>query len=163
MDKNELRFFELRAEGERALSGVALSYSDTAILPWGKERFEPGAFGDVSKLDVMLDAAHDRARPLARTGGGGLTLTDTSEALTVRGELPATREADDTLALIRAKVLRGLSIKFRAIRERMDGDIRVVELAALLAVSVVDSPAYSESLVQARAKPDDAERLKFWL
>ena len=163
VDKTEIRFFELRAEGERALSGVALSYGDVATLPWGRERFLPGAFGDVSKLDVLMDVAHDRGRALARTGGGGLILTDTPEALTVRAELAATREADDTLALIRGKVLRGLSIGFRAERERVEGDIRIVESAELRSVSIVDAPAYPESTVQARSKPSGAKRRRVWL
>ena len=45
------RYFELRydpAMGERIIQGTALRYGDTATFPWGdKERFEPGAFGDL--------------------------------------------------------------------------------------------------------------------
>lgn len=152
--KAEIRFCEIRAEPKkRRLSGVALRYGDTAKLPWGDERFEPGAFGDVARADVILNNAHERGRPLARTGGGGLFLEDTAEALTVRANLPATREADDVLALVRGGVLRGLSVEFRPVAERMEGDVRVIERATLRAVAIVDTPAYPDSTVAARAKP----------
>ena len=137
----ERRFCELRVEGEgRFLAGTAIRYGDVATLPWGRERFEAGAF-DVRAADVILNAQHDRASPLARTGGG-LMLTDSAAALEIRAELPETRAADDVLALVRAKVLRGLSVEFNAMRERMLGGVRVIERAELRGVSVVDRPAY---------------------
>ena len=104
----ERRFAPLEYRGEgRTLEGVAVKYGDTARLPFGSERFEPGAFGDVAGADVILNVQHDRGRPIARTGGG-LVLEDSREALAIRADLPATREADDALELVRAKVLRGL-------------------------------------------------------
>ena len=147
----ERRFSELRQEG-RTVSGVLLRYGDTASLPWGRERFEPGAFGDVSRADVILNSSHERGRPLARTGGGGLELIDTREALNIRATLPITQDANDTIALIRGGVLRGLSLEFKAIAERMEGQTRIVERAELRGLAVVDRPAYSDSLVTARAE-----------
>ena len=134
------------------MSGTLIRYGDTASLPFGFERFAPRAFGDVSQLDVLLNVAHVRQRPLARTGGGGLVLADTDTALTVRAELPATRESDDTLALIRGGVLRGLSLEFSSIDERMEGDTRILERAELQGLAIVDKPAYSDSTVAARAE-----------
>ena len=119
-------------------------------MPFGRERFEAGAFTPIG--DVLLNAQHARQTPLARTGGGGLTLTDGPDALRIEADLPATRAADDVLELVRSKVLRGLSIEFRAIAERMDGDLRIISAAALGAVSVVDTPAYPESEVEARRR-----------
>ena len=147
----ERRFSELRQEG-RTLSGVLLRYGDTASLPWGRERFEPGAFGDVDRLDILLNSHHSRQRPLARTGGGGLELIDTREALNIRAMLPITQDANDTIALIRGGVLRGLSLEFSAVAERMEGQTRIVERAELRGLAVVDRPAYPDSLVQARAE-----------
>ena len=147
----ERRFSELRQEGRR-VSGVLLRYGDVAALPWGRERFEPGAFGDVTGADVILNTAHERARPLARTGGGGLELIDTREALNIRATLPITQDANDTLSLIKSGVLRGLSLEFSSIAERMEGDTRILERAELRGLAVVDRPAYSDSLVTARAE-----------
>lgn len=148
----ERRYSELRQGPGRTLEGVAIRYGDVAPMPWGTERFEPGAFGDVAGADVLLNIQHDRGRPLARTGGGGLVLADSPDALTIRADLPATRESDDALALVRAGVLRGLSVEFRAVAERFEADVRVIERAALAAVAVVDSGAYPGSTVEARAR-----------
>ena len=146
---SERRYSELRAEG-RILSGVGIAYGDTARLPFGRERFQAGAFPGVEHSDVLLNASHDRARPLARTNGGGLTVSDSPQALSIRAELPATREADDTLTLVTAGILRGLSLEFIARSERREGNVRIVERATLTALGVVDKPAYPSSLVSAR-------------
>ena len=147
----ERRYTALRQSGGRVLAGVAIRYGDTARLPWGRERFEPGAFGAVEAADVIMNVAHDRGRPIARTGGGGLVLADDTEALTIRATLPQTREADDALELVRSGVLRGLSVEFRAEAERAEGGTRIVEAAALTGLGLVDSGAYPGSTVEARA------------
>ena len=66
---------------------------------------------------------------------------------------------------MRAGVLRGLSIEFRAVVERMEGETRVISRATLGAVSVVDSPAYPQSEVEARraAMPAPGKRRRFWI
>ena len=156
--KTEFRFCEVRREG-RVLEGTAISYSDTARVGSRAERFLPGSLGpDVGALDVLLNVQHDRARPLARTGGGGLTLSDSAAALEIRAELPETREAADTLALVEAGVLRGFSLEFQALRERMEGPTRVIQSARLVAIGIVDKPAYPASKVAARAEVDPPAR-----
>ena len=141
----ERRYAEFRQEG-RTLIGTAISYGDIARLPFGSERFTPGAFGDLSKADAILNVQHDRAKPLARTQGGGLYLEDSSEALRIRAEIPDTRDGEDALKLVAKRVLRGLSLEFRATKESMDdGNVRVVEQAILLGVGLVDRPAYTGS------------------
>ena len=140
---------EFRADA-RKLSGVAIRYGDTATI-YGRlrERFEPGAFGDLS--GTRLDVMHDRRRIIARVGAG-LVLQDSAEALRFEAELPATREADDTLELVRRGVLRGASIEFLPISERLEDRTRVISAADLPAVSIVDDPAYKQSTVEARRR-----------
>ena len=147
----EYRFAELRNTGRR-LSGVGITYGEETRHRLGLERFEAGAFGDVSGLDVILNYQHDRDRPLARTGGGGLTLIDTKEVLEVKAELPATRAADDALELVRAKVLRGFSVEFRSITEERIDNVRSIQKAELSGMGLVDSPAYPGSKVEARVR-----------
>ena len=160
--KTEFRFCELRREG-RKLSGRGIVYGDTARIGNRAERFLPGAFGDVSKLDVILNAAHDRSRPLARSDGGGLVLTDSETALEVVAELAQTRESEDTLALVEAGVLRGFSIEFVPIQVRMEGPTRVLVSARLVGLAVVDRPAYQQSVVSARAEVEPPARLELIL
>ena len=157
------RFFELRYEGDRRIVGTALRYGDVAELPWGdKERFVAGAFGSLNNADVVLNVQHDRGRLIGRTGGGGLTLMDNATELRVEAILPDTIEANDTLTLVKAKVLRGLSIEFKpdtARRELEDGSsVLIIEKATLRGVAVVDRPAYKKSTVQPRSESEMDEK-----
>ncbi len=162
-DEPQTRFAALRwDDNSRVLSGTLIRYGDVAELSWGeKERFEPGAFGNVSAADVMLNVQHDRSRPLARSGGGGVTLDDTSERLRMEATLPDTADARDVLNLIRHRVLRGLSVEFYPKRSRKDGDVVVISEAELKNVAVVDRPAYANSTLDWRQqmKADDIRQM----
>ncbi len=159
-DGIERRFADGVALDGRKLSGAAMVYGTDGTTPTGRrERFAPGAFGDIG--DVILNVQHDRSRPLARTGAG-LEFQDDKTALRLSAALPKTREARDAVALVKAGVLRGLSVEFRAVRERLDGAVRVIERAVLLGVALVDKPAYDASTVQARAR-ENAASTPWWL
>ena len=161
--KTEYRFCEVRREG-RILSGQGIVYGDVARVGARAERFLPGALGaDVGGLDVLLNVQHIRSKMLARTGGGGLTLTDTATALEVRAELPETRESSDALELVEAKILRGFSLEFVALQERMEGPTRVIVSARLAGLALVDRPAYPASKVSARAEVEPPARLELIL
>ena len=147
----EFRYCELRQDG-RNLYGVAMRYGSEARIYGQRERFTPGAFGQVASLDVRLNVQHNRERLIARTGGGGLVLTDSPEALTISADLPDTREADDALTLVQKRILRGFSIEFDPVSERLDQGVRVLDRAALSAIGVVDLPAYRDSVAEARSE-----------
>ena len=70
---------EFRVAG-RTLSGTAMRYGD--VSPDFRERFLPGAFGEVRTVDVNLQ--HDPALVAVR----GAILTDSPRELQVRAELP---------------------------------------------------------------------------
>ena len=164
MSDLERRYVELRADDDgRTLRGVAVTYGDVAKLPFGEERIEPGAleFGD-----VILNAHHDRAAPLARTGGAGLTLSDSAERLAFTADLPETRDADDVLTLVRRGVMRGASIEMRVTGQRFEAGVRVIERATVSAIGIVDTAAYPASEIEARraARPQPAKpRRRLWL
>ena len=150
MSETERRRAELRQGPGRTVEGVAVRYGDLAQLPWGQERVEAGAFAPIG--DVILNASHDRTAPLARTGGCGLRFDDNAERLALTADLPVTRAADDVLTLVRTGVLRGLSVEFRAVAERFEAGVRVIERATLAGVAVVDTPAYPASEIEARRR-----------
>ena len=108
------RRYELDFDEGRKVAGCALRYGETTEFPWGvKERIEPGAFGSLANADVILTVMHDRDRPLARTGGGGLKLLDSAQELRIEAQLDDEDTDDkDTLLKVRRKVFRGLSVSF---------------------------------------------------
>ena len=167
MPKPEIRFapFELRSSdgAPGVLTGVAMRYGDKAEIASGLfERFEAGAFGDIAKSTVIVNRQHNRAAPLARAGGL-LRLKDSPVDLRAELTLPDTTEGRDVATLVRDGVLRGFSVEFRAEHDRIEGgNLRIVERAKLVALSVVDDPAYGDSLVALRARIACADAWRRW-
>ena len=153
----------------RTLRGRVIRYGDearivTATGRQARERFAPGAFGDVAKLDTTLDLQHDRRRLLARVGAG-LTLFDDGRELRLEAVLAETRDADDALTLVRSGLMRGFSIEFDAGADQWAGDLRTVTAAALPSIGVVDRPAYTsaEGIEIRRALPErPVRRRRLW-
>ena len=160
MDTRIREAVELHADTGLRLSGIAVRYGDIAGPPRlrFRERIEPGAFGNLSGVDVRLNRQHDRGRLLARTNGGGLELHDSPDALRFTVQLPDTADARDVHTLVRSGVMRGASIEYDALRERQSGGVSVVERARLSGLAIVDSGAYADSLVEARAEIRQAGR-----
>ena len=125
-----------------------MKYGD--ISPSHREPFEPGALRLAEA--VHLDLHHDPERAVPWHPGGGLTLDNGRDALTMRAELPPISAADRALAEVRAGLVGGLSVEFRTVTERMDGDLRVIEDAVLSGVWIVKASSYAESEVEARRR-----------
>ena len=149
----EFRFAELRFKG-RSLSGTAVTYGEVAEIPnVGRETFLPSSLSwDADS--VILNRQHDRRIALARNSqAGGLRLTDSARALHVDARLPETRDASDTLELVKRKILQGFSIEFSVQEEtRTAADVREIAKATLVGLAVVDRPAYAGSEVSARRR-----------
>ena len=157
---NEYRYSALEYREEAAesedflgvtLGGPVLNYGDIAQLPWGKERFEPGAFGDISKLTVRANRMHQREMPLGVTGEN-LVYTDTAKALSAEIKLLNTTAGRDTAVDVRQKVLAGQSVEFRTNNDRVQDGTRIISGARFFGHGVVDVPAYPQSTVGQRAE-----------
>ena len=147
MDSIEYRFsvFEVRQEGDRAIiEGAAMPYGSKAnIAGIFTETVEPGAFAGRME-DVVVNYMHQREAPIARTDGGGLTLTDSAERLIARVEIPSYRA--DILDQVKRKILRGFSVEMFVKEEDWpEVDRRVIKQAQLSGLALVDSPAYSQA------------------
>ena len=144
---------EIRVEG-RKLSGVVMRYG--AVSPSHRERFLPGSLRLAEA--VHLDLHHDPERAVAWHPGGGLTLTNGREALTMRAELPPLPAADRALAEILGGQISGLSVEFNAVKETREGGLRVIQEAVLRGIGIVRSPSYKQSQVEARRRRDRVNR-----
>ena len=147
----EQRFAEGVAHDGRTIT-ASMPYGETALVN-GQflERIEAGA---LYWKDAILNAMHQRTVPLARTGGGGLEIEDSPEALSMRAELPNTTAASDALELVRTGVYRGISIEFRAEQQTIEnspqGKVRVIRKAELVGIALADRPVYKATSVAAR-------------
>ena len=148
---------ELRVSG-RTISGTVVRYGDTADIGAFREMFLPGALGLAAQLDVTPNVMHQAGRMVGRTGGGGVVFRDTPSALLMSATMPTTREGDDALTLVSNGTLRGLSVEFRAIRDKFIGDVREIARAALDGLGLVDRPANPGSVgLEVRQDEDEVD------
>ena len=135
----------------KSIGGTILRYGDEATFPWGKERFEPGAFGDVSKLDLIANRMHQRMQPIARNGEkGNLVVKDTPTELSGTVRLLNNSAGRDTDLEVRMGLLRGQSIEFQAKTDRIVDGTRIISGANLYGHGIVDRAAYPDSKVGTR-------------
>lgn len=126
------------------------------------DRILPGAYTKTIKENggrVPLLWQHDPAEPI-----GELALEDTQRGLAVTGRLvladdvPAARKA---YALLKAGVIRGLSIGFRPIKSMVVNGIREISEARLFEGSIVtfnaDPEAHVSVVKATRSEATDAE------
>ena len=129
-------------------------------MPYGQrasdrpEVFEPGSLHWPAD-GVLLRAMHKRQDPVAR-----FIPEATETEVRVRIELPDTTAGRDAATNVKSGVLKGLSVEFRAERERQSGGVRLIERAALVGCGLVDVPAYSSATVEARGR---SGRRRLWL
>ena len=150
MDEIEYRFAKIDppAGDSRILEGTVIRYGDIGHGDYGPERFTPGSL-EVNP-DIILRVQHDRGRPIARTPDS-LKLENSNEALTLRAEVPETREGSDALVAVRKNILQGLSLEFRQAKFTMQGGIRTITSALVTGVGLVDKPSFEGSKVETRA------------
>jgi HK97 family phage prohead protease len=128
----------------------------------GGDVIEPGAFTKTLQEGggtVPLLWAHDTAQPI-----GTLTLTDSPTALLARGRLVlSVAKAREAYDLMRAGVVRGMSIGYRTIKAQANGEIRRLKELRLFEGSLTPVPMNAQAVVtglkQHQPNTADAEAL----
>ena len=145
-ERIEYRFASLEFRDAGAIiEGVAMPYRTVARIAGAfDESVEPGAFGDVVNADVILNTHHRQDQPIARSGGGGLTLTDSATELRLRAEIP------DYMQVVRDQVarsiLRGFSVEMYISAEDWPApDRRIIRAAKLAGIGLVPRSAYGKA------------------
>ena len=152
---------ELREDVERRspgrLIGVLLRYGEQASDR--PEVFKDGAL-EWDTDGIVLNRQHARKQPIMR-------VVPTVEGREVRidAPIPDTVAGRDLAAEVRSGLFRGMSIEFSPIDESMNGSVREVRRAKLVAAGVVDSPSYSGSTVSVRHRTQSEadRRHDLWL
>ena len=141
---DEIRFkVEVReVEGKPRLVGTLMTFGQQATDR--PERFERGS---LSWPDggVVLNRQHQRGSPILR-----FTPVEKEGKLVIDEPIPSTTAGADALSEIRSGLFRGLSIEFKSIKEAFVHGVRIITKGSLVAAGLVDSPAYSGSVVEAR-------------
>ncbi len=137
---------ELKALTEEGtFTGILSPYNE---VDDGNDIVEPGAFTKTMQErgdTVPLLWQHKSDTPI-----GKLTLIDTPDALQVKGELlMELPEAQKAYALMKAGIVKGLSIGYETIKKAMDGGIRRLKEVRLFEGSLVTFQMAPSALVTA--------------
>lgn len=153
------------AEGDkpaRLVGYAAVFNSLSADLGGFKERLVKGAFrGAVANgIDVRALVDHDSTKLLGRTSNGTLRIAEDEVGLRVEIDMPPTTYANDVMALVNRRDVKGMSFGFRVPnggqRFVKEGGQTIRELTAvdLKEVTVTSRPAYDATSVYVRVAPD---------
>ena len=145
-DRIEYRFAPLEFRDDGAvIEGIAMPYGSVArIADAFDESVEPGAFGDIRAADVILNRMHLRSEPIARTGKGGLTLTDSATELRLTADIPSYRA--DIRDMVSRGILAGFSVEMHVKAEDWPAaDRRIIRAAKLTGIGLVDRAAYGKA------------------
>ena len=151
--KIELREDENRL-GPGRLVGTLMAYSERASDR--AEVFEPGSLS-WPESGIVINRQHLRQSPILRC----VPVVDGNE-VKIDSPLPDTTAGRDCAAEVRSKLMTGMSIEFRALKETFVGGVRRISEAVLSAAAVVDAPSFAGSTVEVRAKPRHKRR-QIWL
>lgn len=138
------------------LVGHAHTFGRVAQIRGEFERVHPNAFNRAltEGQDVVLVVNHD-GLPLGRTSAGTLRLGVDERGLTIDNDLPDTTLARDVRELMRRGDLRSMSFGFIPTADtydEVDGrQIRTITDLDLFDVSIVTSPAYTDTDVSLRS------------
>ena len=151
--KIEVREDESR-ESPGRLVGVLLRYGEVASDR--KEVFEKGSLS-WPESGIIINRQHSRKSPIFR-----VLPTVQGDSVVIDAQLPDTTAGRDIAAELRADppLFTGLSVEFRAVRQRYEKGLRRISKAVLSAAAIVDSPSFSGSNVELR---QGEKRRRVWL
>lgn len=167
MEYREFRAESVSVDGSGKLHGVAVPFNrETAIGDpkkggWREEVAPGAAKKSVQEGDIVFLAHHDMHMPLARMSAGNLSLEEAGDSLRYEVDPVDTSYGRDIRKLADAKVLGGVSIGFRPIKDewrdddgnpsdKFSGTHRILREIQLIEISAVTNPAYKDTSIMAR-------------
>src|SRR5215211_594777 len=140
----------------RTLHGYAAVYGAVSgDLGGFKERISPGAFAGVLGADVRALLNHNPSEVLGRTKSGTMRLFDEQRGLRFEIDVPDSPLGESVKAAVKRGDIDGASFRFQVGEESWDGDLRTVKsVKALNDVTVATYPAYPDSSVELRSRPE---------
>jgi HK97 family phage prohead protease len=137
-----------------SFEGILASYNNVDL---GGDRILPGAFTKTMQErgnEIPMLWQHDPHQPI-----GTLSLSDSATGLMVKGQLlmdlPQARNA---YTLLKAKVIKGLSIGFDTIKDSIDNGVRQLKEVRLWEGSVVTFPMNEACMITTVKKMGAAEQ-----
>jgi HK97 family phage prohead protease len=137
--------FKIKAAGDQGDQGTFSGLAATYDLDQGNDRIVPGAFTRTlqsSKVFPLL-WQHQSDNPI-----GSVKCTETTQGLEVEGSiLLSDAVGKKAFDLMKAQVIRGLSIGYSTLQESFDNGVRLLKEVKLFEVSAVTFPMNAAALI----------------
>lgn len=148
-------------DGSLRVSGYVNKTDQQSEILGGKRKFvekiSKGVFKRALSNGRPVDflAEHDNEKILASTRNESLVLKEDEEGLYMEANIAPTTWGKDTYTLIKHGLYQNMSFGFKVVKDewrKLERDLyeRTIKELELLEVSVVKSPAYSQSTIAAR-------------
>ena len=129
----------------RTIRGLVVPFGKSGNTSAGPVRFEFGAFGDIDPSQIILNAEHDRTRPLGR--GIGDSLEVTPAGISMAFKIAPTNAGNDALVEAAEGLRPAFSIEAKVNEYTVDKGVMVVASADLEAVAHVTNPAFKDAQI----------------
>lgn len=129
----------------RTIRGLVVPFGKSGNTSAGPVRFEFGAFGDIDPSQIILNAEHDRTRPLGR--GIGDSLEVTPAGISMAFKIAPTNAGNDALVEAAEGLRPAFSIEAKVNEYTVDKGVMVVASANLEAVAHVTNPAFKDAQI----------------
>ena len=139
----------------RTIKGLVVPFSKVGNTSAGPVRFEFGAFGDIDPSQIVLNAEHDRTRPLGR--GVAESLEVSPAGISMAFKIAPTNAGNDALIEAAEGLRPAFSIEANVNEYTIEKGVMVVSAARMEAVAHVTNPAFKDAQISqvAASEPDD--------
>jgi HK97 family phage major capsid protein len=129
----------------RTIRGLVVPFSKVGNTSAGPVRFEFGAFGDIDPSQIILNAEHDRTRPLGR--GIGDSLEVSPAGISMAFKIAPTNAGNDALVEAAEGLRPAFSIEAKVNEYTIEKGVMVVSSSLLEAVAHVTNPAFKDAQI----------------
>ncbi len=145
--------FEFKADDAGVIEGYGGIFGN---IDRGGDKIVPGAFAEsLAKAEkagrtIKMLWNHDPHQPI----GVWDEMAEDGRGLKVKGRIvPEVARASEVLALIKAGAVGGLSIGYRSLKDRMEGEVRILEKVDVWEISPVTFPMNERArIISAKAE-----------
>ena len=139
----------------RTIRGLVVPFNVSGNTSAGPVRFNFGAFGDIDPSQIILNAEHDRTRPLGR--GVAESLEVSPAGISMAFKIAPTNAGNDALVEASEGLRPAFSIEANVGEYTIEKGVMVVSSAKLEAVAHVTNPAFKDAQISqvAACDPED--------
>ena len=129
----------------RTITGLVVPFAKVGNTSAGPVRFNFGAFGEIDPSQIVLNAEHDRTRPLGR--GVPESLEISPAGISMAFKIAPTNAGNDALIEAAEGLRPAFSIEAKVNEYTIEKGVMVVASANLEAVAHVTNPAFKDAQI----------------